>query len=537
MRDADVPYGMIRSLLFGVPFAVFAGTLLQAESAMPPAPNTRPLPADSIGPALQRLADSLVAARPRLPGLLIAVESMRHGQTWAVAAGMADMARKTPLRPEQPVRIASNTKTYVAAAVLRLVEQGRLSLRDPLARHLPPALDTLLRRDGYDTDIITIEQVLSHRAGFNEHPAVPSYAARLRTQPRYQWTREEQITWLVDSLAPVGPPGAQFRYSDSGYTLLGAIVERLTGKALGPAVRELVGFDRLGLRQTWWETMEPAPAGVADRAHQYLGGTDAYGIDPSFDLYGGGGIVASMGDVARFLTALLDGRVLAQRATLDTMLAPRSPEMTGYGLGIFGTTARGLGGRGHSGFWGTSAMVFPDAGVTIAVAVTEQAESRLLNVVMGEVLRLFGAGTAGTAATPPSATPTAQSTAARDSADALATFRENIDAIHKRDKARYLATYVHTERLVRHSPTALETGYANWPAITDNAWPDTLIVKEMRVAPIAPGVVYGYYRYIGVPTPGDTLTGVSTRVFVRTPEGMRITVTASWNDAVPPATR
>ncbi|MCA2993067.1 hypothetical protein [Gemmatimonas sp.] len=124
-------------------------------------------------------------------------------------------------------------------------------------------------------------------------------------------------------------------------------------------------------------------------------------------------------------------------------------------------------------------------------------------------------------------------TAARDSADALATFRENLDAIHKRDKARYLATYVHTERLVRHSPNALETGYAGWSAITDNAWPDTLIVREMRVVPLAPGVVYGYYRYVGVPTPGDTLTGVSTRVFVRTPEGMRITVTASWNDAVP----
>ncbi len=133
--------------------------------------------------------------------------------------------------------------------------------------------------------------------------------------------------------------------------------------------------------------------------------------------------------------------------------------------------------------------------------------------------------------------PPAQYTAAQDSSDALATFRENIAAIHTRDKPRYLATYVHTERLVRHSPTSLETGYAGWPGITDNAWPDTLIVREMRVAPIAPGVVYGYYRYIGVPTPGDTLTGVSTRVFVRTPEGMRITVTASWNDAVSPTKR
>jgi hypothetical protein len=133
------------------------------------------------------------------------------------------------------------------------------------------------------------------------------------------------------------------------------------------------------------------------------------------------------------------------------------------------------------------------------------------------------------------ALPTA--TAAADSAESLAIFRENVDAIHKRDKARYLATYVHTERLVRHSPTALQTGYAGWPAITDSAWPDTLIVQEMRVAPIAPGVVYGYYRYIGVPSPGDTLTGVSTRVFVRTPQGMRITVTASWNDATPAVKR
>lgn len=127
-------------------------------------------------------------------------------------------------------------------------------------------------------------------------------------------------------------------------------------------------------------------------------------------------------------------------------------------------------------------------------------------------------------------------TLARDSADALITFRENLAAIHTRDRARYLATYVQTERLVRHAPTALETGYAGWSAITSNAWPDTLIVQEMRVVPVAPGVVYGYYRYIGVPAPGDTLTGVSTRVFVRTPEGMRITVTASWND-VPAAVR
>ncbi|MCU0647065.1 MAG: beta-lactamase family protein [Gemmatimonadaceae bacterium] len=346
---------------------------------------------DSIQFALQRLADSLVAARPRLPGIIIAVESKALGRTWTVAAGRSDTARNVPLHAEQPVRIASNTKTYVAAAVLRLIERGRLALGDPLSRHLPTSLDALLRRDGYATDSITIEQVLSHRAGFAEHPSVPSYVARLRTQPSYAWTREEQVQWLVDSLAPIGPPGAQFRYSDTGYVLLGAIVERYTGQPLGPAVRALVGFERLGLTHTWWETMERAPTGVAPRAHQYLGGFDAYDINPAFDLYGGGGIVTTMSDLAHFLTALLDGRVLERRATLETMLAPRSTEMSGYGLGIFGTTARGLRGRGHSGFWGTSAMVFPEAGVTIAVAMTEQSELRGVNAVMGAVLERVGA--------------------------------------------------------------------------------------------------------------------------------------------------
>jgi len=157
---------------------------------------------------------------------------------------------------------------------------------------------------------------------------------------------------------------------------------------------------------------------------------------------------------------------------------------------------------------------------------------RALGVVCMVMATAFSASRVEAQGGTPSASQGTRMDAARDSADALATFRENIAAIHTRNKPRYLATYVHTERLVRHSPTALETGYAGWPAITDNAWPDTLIVREMRVVPIAPGVVYGFYRYIGVPSPGDTLTGVSTRVFVRTPEGMRITVTASWNDAV-----
>lgn len=367
-----------------------AAALLPVVSAAAAAQSPAPaLPDSAIGPALQRLADSIVAARPRLPGLIIAVESKPLGRRWSVAAGVADRATGAALRPEHPVRLASNTKTYVAVAVLRLMEQGRLALGDPLAKHLPVALDSLLRRGGYRTDVITLEQVLSHRAGFAEHTAVPSYLAMLRTDPQHRWTREEQVRWLVDSLTPVGPPGTQFRYSDTGYILLGAILERLTGQSLAAAVRGLVGYERVGLTGTWWESLEAPPRDGAPRAHQYLAGMDGYAVDPSFDLYGGGGIAAPMRDAARFLAAVEDGQVFAQRTTLDTMLAPRSPAMNGYGLGIFGTVAAGQRGRGHSGFWGTSAMTFPERGLTIAVAVTEQSEARVMNAAMASVLGMF----------------------------------------------------------------------------------------------------------------------------------------------------
>ena len=348
-----------------------------------------PLPADSITPRLQRLADSVVAARPRLPGLIVFVKSGRLGKQWAIAAGRSDTARNLPLRPDQPVRIASNTKTYTAAAILRLMEQGKLRLSDPLAQHLPQELNTLLERDGYRTSQITIEQVLSHRSGLAEHPAVPSYIPFLINRPDKHWTRLEQVQWLVDSLQPIGAPGERFRYSDTGYILLGAIVERYTGTNLGAGVRGLIGFEKLGLKRTWFETLEPAPPGVPERAHQYINGTDSYHHDPSFDLYGGGGIVAPLEELAGFVEALVQGTVFEHRATLDTMLVVRSPELGGYGLGIYTNNQLGRVGYGHSGFWGTVALHFPQDSLSVAVAVTEQSEYRVIFGVVGAVARMF----------------------------------------------------------------------------------------------------------------------------------------------------
>ena len=125
------------------------------------------------------------------------------------------------------------------------------------------------------------------------------------------------------------------------------------------------------------------------------------------------------------------------------------------------------------------------------------------------------------------ATPVRQISVAADSAEALALFRENIDAIHKRDRPRYIATYLQSPRLARNGPGGLELGFENWSARTSNSWPDTLMARDLTVVPLAPGVVYGSYRYDV--RYGDSLsTGVSERVFVKTPAGWRIAVTSAF---------
>ncbi len=116
---------------------------------------------------------------------------------------------------------------------------------------------------------------------------------------------------------------------------------------------------------------------------------------------------------------------------------------------------------------------------------------------------------------------------ASDTVEARRLFEENIDAIHKRDRARYLATYLHTNGLARNGPAGLELGYENWSARRDSTWPDTLVARNLSVHPVAPGVVYGTYCYT-VTQKDTTSSGVSERVFVKTPDGWRIAVTTAF---------
>jgi hypothetical protein len=114
-----------------------------------------------------------------------------------------------------------------------------------------------------------------------------------------------------------------------------------------------------------------------------------------------------------------------------------------------------------------------------------------------------------------------------DTVEARRVFEENIDAIHKRDRQRYLATYIHSPTLARNGPSGLELGYEGWSARRDSTWPDTLVAEHMRVVPIAKGVVYGTYCY-RVTQNKVTTSGVSERLFLKTLSGWKIAVTTAF---------
>jgi D-alanyl-D-alanine carboxypeptidase len=360
--------------------------LAASVSAAPaaPAPAVSPLPV-----RLDRELHQFARAHPAFPGLAIAVRA--PGFAWSGAAGVADRASRKPLTPAAPFRIASVTKTFTAAAVLRLVENGKLGLNDPIARHLSASTVALLRHGGYDVDAIRVGNLLQHTSGIYDYAGDQSFQAYVVGHPHHHWTRTEQLRFAVNHGKPLFAPGSAFHYSDTGYILLGEILERETGRNLAAAYRSLLGFDRLGLHHTYLETLEPAPTHTAARAHQYLGTIDTARFDPSFDLYGGGGLVSTVDDLARFYRALLSGHLYENAATLRMMLGkPGSNHLTDLGMGIFAESVGRETCWHHDGFWGTAVLHCPHTGITIAITVNQaQGFDTALQQLEPELLRLI----------------------------------------------------------------------------------------------------------------------------------------------------
>ena len=307
--------------------------------------------------------------------LLMHIFEGRKTLTWT--GGFAPLDRPQP-RSDSTVRIASNTKTFVAVAVLRLVEEGRLDLDAPISAVLPAPYPEMLVAGGYDHERITTRMLLTHTSGLPDHAQLAVYFEQIMADPGRNWMRQQQVALAMNEGERIGAPGERFSYSDTGYVLVGAIIESLTGRSLGAAVRTLVGYDALGLTATWWEGFERAPDGAPPRLNQMALGMPLSAINPTVDLYGGGGLISNMADLAAFHRAAAAGE-LFDDPQLDAALITPSPQSQaggqgGYAMGFF---LRAYGDEtcyGHSGFWGTLAVYCPETDVTVTAAVGDAEE-------------------------------------------------------------------------------------------------------------------------------------------------------------------
>ncbi|MEO0734749.1 MAG: serine hydrolase domain-containing protein, partial [Bacteroidota bacterium] len=321
-----------------------------------------------------------------VPGVSLTVIAPEQNLHWSGAAGFADKNEETELNPQHPFRIASVTKTFVAAAIWRLHEMDSLHVDDPIADHISAEHRQILVDDGYDPNQITLRHCLLHTSGLYDYAvSSPAYLEAVSKNAGRRWTRTNQLQFAADFGAPKWEPGGGFHYSDTGYILLGETIESALDSTLAYGLRSLLRFADLGLDNTWLESLEPPPPGVLPQVRRYYGRQDFTNWDNSIDLWGGGGLVSTTPEVATFVQALFTGRVFTEPTTLAAFLdGPHEPLATDgpgymdYRSGHHALSVYGRPALTHSGFWGTKYLYLPDVRATVVVNYTANLKDRLL---------------------------------------------------------------------------------------------------------------------------------------------------------------
>jgi D-alanyl-D-alanine carboxypeptidase len=313
---------------------------------------------------VEAVADSLARAQIAagfMPGMTVAVA--RGGKTVFVRGyGRADVEMDVAAGPETVYGIASLTKQFTAAMIMRLADAGRISLDDPVTRHLPdfPA------RGRH----VTVRHLLSHTSGIRG-PAVRNEAdmQRFRVDLSY-----EEMMGLVPEQPFAFEPGERQEYSNMGYYLLGEIIGRVTGTPYEVyAERELLR--PLGLDRTLYCDARRVIPNRAE-GHDYEDGTLVHGRIVSMRAHAAGGAGAfcsTVGDLVRW-THLLHGGEVVSPASLRRMTAPTvlaGGDTVRYGFGLYLDTLgahRKLyhGGANLNGF-GAYLAHYPEDGLTIAI--------------------------------------------------------------------------------------------------------------------------------------------------------------------------
>ena len=325
-------------------------------------------PSKGEAESLKSRAQGLVEAG--YPAALAAVSDSK-GESAGVAVGKGSLETGQAPPMDGEVRIGSNTKTFVAVVVMQLVQEGKVGLDEPIETYLPG----LIKGEGIDGSRITVRQLLQHTSGLPDFDET-LFGTTDVFQYRHHYVTPRDVLDSALSKPAQFEPGAQWKYTNTNYIVLGMLIERVSQRPVGEQIDERI-VKKLGLSHTYF----PAPGEEKIRGthpqgyHLSAGGKleDITEMDP-FWAWAAGAMISTPSELNTFFQAVFDGRLLTQ-ASIQEMKKGVDIGSGGrvYGLGLIGTPLS-CGGTawGHGGDiagYHTRGGVGPD-GTAVTVAVT-----------------------------------------------------------------------------------------------------------------------------------------------------------------------
>jgi CubicO group peptidase (beta-lactamase class C family) len=315
---------------------------------------------------------------PGEPGATVIV-SQRGAILFRKAYGLANIEMNMPLRPEMSLRTGSVTKQFTAAAIMLLIEQGRLSVSDEIGKYFPQYPEQARH--------VTIEHLLTHTSGIRNYTELAHFGAAM--------TKDVSVDEAIAFFSEVPmqfQPGQRFSYSNSNYFLLGAIIEKVSGMRYSDFMQQQI-FQPLQMRSTVVETSTSPVSSVVGytQGRKGVARVNHYSMNWPFSA---GALRTSVDDLVRWDSAITTGKLLG-RVSWDSMAKDRplnGGSHTGYGYGWF---IRSLGGShalehgGDIGGFSADTWRFPKEELFVAVLTNNDSHEPAADSIAEKIAKIL----------------------------------------------------------------------------------------------------------------------------------------------------
>lgn len=289
--------------------------------------------------AIESFFRKKVQKDPKIHNAYFMVHSEKLGLHIKLSEGSTEVG---PTHPDQPYHIASVSKLFAGVLIAMLVEKGLCSYEDPISLYLDQdILHNLHVHKGTDyTKDIQIKHLLNHTSGLHDFledkpKQTKSIPQIILDEPDHALTPLETINWAKENLPTHFPPGKGFHYSDTGYHLVGFIVEKITNKAYHEVIHEYI-FEPLEMKQTYFgHYSQPAEKSEHPLSSLFFFNNDITQYKSLHINYSGGAIVSTTEDLLKFMKALVNHQLLKEE-TIQTMKQDWGRFVPGinYGYGV-----------------------------------------------------------------------------------------------------------------------------------------------------------------------------------------------------------